>query len=353
MLFRWWDKNNITDLVGLDFLSDSIKLLKIKTITSPFTVEAYVDGKLPPDAIVKGEIKNIPVVASTLKEIFYSSNIKTKYVAFAIPRSAVITKNITIDRRLSPSEIESRAWIEANHHFPDLVGEIYLDFNVIGPSPQDTTQLDLLLVACRKDQITPYLDAVNAAGLTAKIVDVNSYALERALSQITGQYSELNTVALLDLNINLSSLIVVHEKNMIYAHDHNYEGQRLMAQVNEFINKSEQKSASLADSAYVDILKSCLTSHLRHTMHFFYSSRPNIHIQKLLLAGSCATIPSLADFIKQEVGVETVLVNPFEHMTISKRIDSVMLQQQAPTLMLCCGLALSEIKKLEVELKID
>lgn len=346
-MVSWWGQQKNNDLIGLDFLSDSIKLLKINRIKQPFEVEAFAFGKLPEKAVVKGEIKDIAAVGATLKNIYYSSRVKTKSVAFAIPRSAVVTKNILIDKRLNPSDIETRAWIEANHHFPDLVGDIYLDFNVLGVSNTDPTQLEILLVACRKEQVTPYLDVIREAGLTPKIVDVNSYALERALSVVTEGYAQVNTVALLNLNKYLSSLIVVHEKKMIYAHDHNYEGERLMTQVQEYLSKSPETTASLADVAYNDILKSALTSHLRHTMHFFYSSRPNIPIQKLLLVGSCSTIPNLAAFIQQEVGVETVLGNPFEKMIIAPGIEKSILQQEASTMMQCCGLAMSEIKKLD------
>ncbi len=117
-----------------------------------------------------------------------------------------------IDNRLNAEEIESRAWIEANRHFPDLIGEIYLEFYIQPSSTGKANETELVLIACRKEHIKPYLETLQAAGLTVKIIDVNCYALERALPLVTDISSSIKTIAILNLNINLSSLVVVHKK---------------------------------------------------------------------------------------------------------------------------------------------
>lgn len=340
MLLRWWKQHGSNGLIGLDIGSNVIKLLEIKSTEKPFRVESFAIVPLPTGTIVKGEIKDPNAIGAALKELFKRKNIQTKSVALAISRSSAIIKNIQVDNRLTPSEIESRAWIEANHHFPDLVGEIYLDFSV-SPSTENPSQLDLVLVACRKDQIKPYLDALQQSGLVAKIIDVNSYALERALALMAESFSDLNTVALLNLDLNVSTLLVVHDRKLIFAHDHAYDGQRLQTSTQEYLKTAVGQIASLNDAAYLEILKNALSAHLRHTMHFFYSSRPNINIQKLMLSGDCANTPALAEFIQQEVGIETVLANPFLGMTIASGVDAKELQMHAADMMLSCGLALS------------
>jgi type IV pilus assembly protein PilM len=92
------------------------------------------------------------------------------------------------------------------------------------------------------------------------------------------------------------------------------------------------------------LLKSALSAHLRHTLHFFYSSRPNINIQKLILAGDCALIPCLDAFIQQEIGIPLELAKPFVNMDVAEGVDRAVLEQSAPVLMLSAGLALSEDK---------
>lgn len=346
LLLRWRHYTS-EQFIGLDIGPGFIKLLKINSDEDPYCVEGFGIIPLPAGTIAKEEIKDAAAIKTALREVFEDSGIKTKNVAFAIPRSSTIIKTIAVDGRLNAVDIESRAWIEANHHFPDLVGDIYLDFDVVGPSAQDPSQLDLLLVACRKDHVKPYLDILNESGFTVKVVDVNCYALERALSLFIRQFPKLQTVALLNLDFNISSLIVIHQGQMIYAHDHSYEGFYFMTQAQQYLKDKNEAKVSLADPAYLDILKAGISAHLRHSMHFFYSSRPHIAIEKLVLAGDCSTVPYLNAFIQQETGLDTVLVNPFAGMTVEPIVDETMLQKYSSALMLVSGLSLSKLKEME------
>ncbi len=230
---------NSKPLVAVDIGPESLRLLQLTSINSSYQVEHFHIAPISSGLIVKDEIKDFTGLGKIIAEACQAAKISSKDVAIAIPRAIGIIKNVTVDSRLSPNEIESRAWIEANRNFPDLVGDIFLDFVITGPASQDPSQLDLLLVACRKEQIKPYLEVVRQAGLNPKIVDVNCYALERALMLLEQSNSE--TVALLNLNINLSSFIVVHQQNLIHAHDQSYDGTRLMNQIKQYLKDNLKK----------------------------------------------------------------------------------------------------------------
>jgi type IV pilus assembly protein PilM len=338
-------------LIGIDFGPEFLKLLQISSSESKIKVENYSIMPVPSGAVVKDEIKEFAVVSTILKDMFRQTGITTKDVALAIPRSLAIIKNITVDSRLNKDEIESRAWIEASRHFPDLIGDIYLDFAVIGPSTQDNTQLELILVACRKEQIKPYLEVLRLAGLNPKIVDVNSYALERALALAADNHDANSTVALLNLNTNLSTFIVVYGNTLVHAHDQTFDGHRLQTQVSNYIKdklsgNEDGNAEGFNDVNYTNILKENLLSHLRHAVHFFYSSRPNIAIQQMIISGDCASIPKLASFIQGEINIETIVANPFKNMVVASHLKEVDLQKKAPALMLSCGLALSKVEKI-------
>src|SRR5690349_20023892 len=122
--------------------------------------------------------------------------------------------------------------------------------------------------------------------------------------------------ALFNLNSNLSSLVVCHHKMIIHAHDQTYDGRKLLNQVNEYFKKNPITDASLAtiavkEEGYQHILKENLMAHLRHSLHLFFSSKPNINRDQIILAGHCAAIPGLAKFIKKEVNIDVVIGNPF------------------------------------------
>ncbi|OGT45431.1 MAG: hypothetical protein A3E83_00380 [Gammaproteobacteria bacterium RIFCSPHIGHO2_12_FULL_41_20] len=339
-------KKQTRDLIGLDIGTDFLRALKINSTTTPFKVENLSIIAIPPGAIINSEIKDYTAIETVLKKMLAQLNTTTHAVAIAIPRSIAIIKNINIDSRLKTDEIESRAWIEANQHFPDLIGNIYLDFMASGPLPGNPAKQELTLVACRKDQINSYLHLLQKAGLNTKIVDVNCYALARALPLTINQATPLETVALLNLNINLSSLMIIHNNKLIHAHDQSYDGQRLLSQTQKYRLKKlideHENHQLLDDIEYNAALKEHLLSHLRHIFNFFYTSHPGFTIQKIILSGDCAVIPDLFLFIQREINIETTLANPFAHMTLADNINADEIKKHAPTLMLCCGLALSK-----------
>ncbi|HTM64128.1 MAG TPA: type IV pilus assembly protein PilM [Gammaproteobacteria bacterium] len=341
-------KGSVTgEVAGLDIGPDRIKLLRINSASSPFEVMEYASAPLPSGVIVKDEIKDPVAIGSVLRDLIKSSGTTAKYAAVAIPRSLAIIKTITIDKRLSARDIESRAWIEASRHFPDLVGNIYLDFTITGASMQTPDQMELLLVACRKEHLKPYLDLLQQAALIPKIVDVNCYALERVLQLAIANQPELNAVALLNVNVTQSSLIVLSNGQLIHAHDQSFDGQRLLNQVNEFIKTKreqpgmEQAPILVEDAAYYKLLQENFISHLRHAIHLFYSSRSNIKVDKIILSGDCTVIPDFTSFVEKEIGINTVLANPFSDMKISSKLNADEINKNAPALMLCSGLALS------------
>jgi type IV pilus assembly protein PilM len=343
--------NSQLEVVGLDIGSKYVKLLKINRAENPYRIEKFA---IIPAPVAIGSVSNDPaqdltILAAAIKDMFTQAGISNTEVALAIPRSIAILKNITIDSRLSPEDIESRAWIEANHHFPDLIGEIYLDFFVSEPLAEDNTHMELTLVACRKSQIQPYLDVLRLAGLQVKIVDVDCYALERALPLTIHSTTNDEVLALLSLNTSTSNLIVVQSNKLIYAHDQGYDGQRLISQTSAYLqSKSENANIPptelLQDEAYQEILKNNLISHLHHIMHFFSTSRPHLSIKKLILAGDCATVPCMVPFIKQEIGIETEAPNLLSHLVLAPEIDSAKFNEHSSRLVLCCGLALSHLE---------
>ena len=342
MVLPWRKQKTSEDFFGLDIGSDFVKLTRIGGTSSSYEVKNFIIAPVPKGAIIKDEIKDYPALVAVLKKMLAETAITTKNVAIAIPRSLALIKNITVDARLNEREIESRAWIEANRYFPDLVGEIYLDFIKMGLSPDDPSHLELVLVACRKEHVKPYLEILNQVGLVPKIVDINCYALERVIPLLTSEPSS-QAIGLLNLDLGLSSFIVVQNNQMLYAHDHNFDAHQLVVQVQEFW-KVNNTQAFAEDPAYIALLKANLTSHIRHTLHFFYSSRPTINIHQLILAGDCATIPDLADFIKQESNIETIIADPFRDMKLADTVATETLKTNAPAFTLSCGLALSALK---------
>lgn len=336
-------------MVGVDIDTEHVKTLVLAGNNTSFSVEHADEAVLPAGILSKDGVKDEAVLANILRECFKTANIHNKNVAFAIPRSSTLIKTINIDNRLKEEEIESRAWIEANRLFPDLVGDIYLDFTVSSqPTADDKNLSEMTLVACRKEQMKSYLETFKQAGLRVKKVDVNCYALERSLGLLlqgtSASQDPQSATALLNLNKQLSTFIVMSHQQLIHAQDQTYDGNRLLTQTSTYIKDhgiSAGSSEVAEDTGYNDILKETLISHLRHTIHFFYSSRPNVTVKQIILSGECALVPHLAFFIQREMGLATTIAQPFANMQFAPQVNKEKLIQQGAPWMLACGLALS------------
>lgn len=351
-IFQKFYKRDRYRIMGLEINPEFIKLLKIKTNVTPNKVENMAIMPMPAGAIINDQMKDLPLIAQTIKKIVKHSRVKTQNVAIAIPKSWTITKNIIVNAHMTKDELESRVWIEADRLFSSLIGEIYLDFSVIGPAQQDPSQLEVLIVASRKDQINPFFEIMRLADLNLKIIDVSCYAIERALSLTAQSVIQAQTIALLNIDSSLMSLLVLDKGQLIYASDQAYEGSYLRkTQPAETELVTTESSATDETNVLSEDLpkeeegvQASTIAYIKHMLHFFYSSRPNIKINQVILAGDCATKPNLAQAIQKEIGIETQLINPFEHMDIGPGINAEELKRQSAALTLCCGLALSELK---------
>lgn len=337
-------RSDQAELVGLVINADYLKLLKIKSTQTGNEVEFVDVIKLPAGVVNKNAIVDVAAAADLLKKAMLRSNLKTKNIAIAIPRSSAMVKTITVDSRLTPSELESRVWMEANRLFPDLINDIYLDFAVAGQVGEEGTQIEVMIIACRKNQLQPYLEMITQAGLKPKVVDINYYALERVLPILLQQKNDNKTNAVLNISFSLINLLVIKDGKLIYSHEVNYDGSALFQLTNEWKENQDDDSEHRAHQI-TDALTQHLSIHLKHTMQFFYTSRPNVWIDCIYLSDDCAAeIPGLADFIRGEVNKEIELANPFVGMKISPDVDVDKLNQYAPALLLSCGVALSKVR---------
>jgi len=174
-------------VLGVDVSSSSVKLLELSKHGDRYKVESYAVEPLPANAVVEKNITDVEAVGEVLKRVASKSRTSVKQVAVAVSGSAVITKVIQMDGGLNEFEMEDQIALEADQYIPYPLDEVAIDFEVQGPSESNPDQVDVLLAACRKENVDIREDALEIAGLTTKIVDVEAYALERAYSLIEPQ----------------------------------------------------------------------------------------------------------------------------------------------------------------------
>lgn len=207
-------KKKANTLLGIDISSTTVKLLELSRSGNRYKVEAYAVEPLPPGAVAEKNIIELEGVGQTLEKVLARSRSSLKQSAVAVAGSAVITKLIEMDAGLDDDEMEEQIKLEADQYIPYPLDEVSIDFEVQGVSPRSPERVEVLLAACRRENVDIREAALALAGLDVKVVEVEAYAMERAcelvVDQLDGNPDDL-TIAVIDIGATMMTLSVLSQ----------------------------------------------------------------------------------------------------------------------------------------------
>ncbi len=338
-------------LLGIDISSTAIKLLELKGQDGKYRVESYAVEPLPANAVVEKSISDIDAVSEAIKAAVKRSRTKLRSAALAVPGSAAISKTIAMPADLSEQELEAQIELQADQYVPYPLDEVNLDFQVMGAS-EGENNMDVLLVASRSDNVESRVDACEAAGITPRVMDVESYATETAFSLLApdlGGQGRDQAVAVVDVGATMTTLTVLEDRQIIYTREQVFGGRQLTEEIQRRYGLSfeeagrAKRQGGLPDSYDEEVLepfKQAMAQQVVRSLQFFYGASQHNTVDALMLAGGCAVIPGVAGLIEEETGIPTQVANPFANMAVSSRIKPERLSEDAPALIIACGLAM-------------
>lgn len=339
-------------LIGIDISSTSVKLLEIGKNGNRYRVESYGVEPLPPNAVVEKNINDAEAVGEVIKRVVAKSRTSTKQAAVAVAGSAVITKTIQMAAGLSEQELENQITVEADQYIPYPLDEVSIDFEVQGPSEQNPDQVDVLLAACRKENVELREDSLEIGGLEAKVVDVEAYAMERAFELIDAQMdvdADERTIAVIDIGATMTTLSVLADGKTIYTREQLFGGKQLTEEIQRRYGLSQEeaglakKQGGLPDDYDMEVLepfKEAVVQQVARSLQFFFSSSQYNEVDTVVLAGGTASTTGIAEMVQEKVGTTTMVANPFADMALNSRVNASALSNDAPSLMIACGLAM-------------
>jgi type IV pilus assembly protein PilM len=178
---------NNTPLIGVDISSTAVKLLQLSQTGGRYRVEHYAVEPLPPNAVVEKNIVEVEAVGEAIKRALSRSGARTKHAAAAVAGSAVITKVIPMQADLGEDDMEDQIQVEAAQYIPYPIEEVSLDFEVLGPVKDNPEMIQVLLAASRSENVEVRQSALELGGLTARVMDVEAFAMENAFRLIADQ----------------------------------------------------------------------------------------------------------------------------------------------------------------------
>lgn len=338
-------------LVGVDISTTAVKLLQLSQVGTRYRIDHYALEPLPPNAMVEKNIVEVEAVGQAIKRAVARAGIKSKFAATAVAGSAVITKVITMPADLSEEDLESQIQSEANQYIPYPLDEVSLDFEVLGPAPNNSELMNVLLAASRTENVDIRVAALEAGGLTAKVVDVEAFAMENAFRLIADQLSVSKdaVIALVDVGATMTTLIVLKNQRTIYTREQVFGGKQLTDEIMRRYALSydeaslAKRQGGLPDSYEHEVLepfKEAMTQQISRLLQFFFAGSEYSRVDQIVLAGGSVVIPGIVEMVEQQLGVPTVIANPLAGMALAPRIQAAQLQQDAPALMIAVGLAL-------------
>ena len=215
----------------MDISSTAVKLIELSRTTGSFRVEAFAVEPLPPMAVVEKEIRSVEQVGLAIERAVARAKPHSLLAATAVAGSAVITKVIQMSADLSENELESQIELEADRYIPYKLDEVSLDFEVIGPSTHATNMVDVLLAASRTENVDSRVEALELGGLEAKVVDVESYAIERTYQMLADALPKdvrKDIVAVVDVGATVMTFNVFQDHDIIYTREQVFGGRQLL-----------------------------------------------------------------------------------------------------------------------------
>nr|WP_274377155.1 pilus assembly protein PilM [Ectothiorhodospira magna] len=339
-------------LIGIDISSTCIKMVELSRSGQGYRVEGYSVEPLPGGAIMEKAIQDVEAVGQAIKAAHRRIGTGTKICALAVPSSAVITKTLTLPANLKEEDLEAQIQLEADQYIPYTLEEVHMDFEVIGPAPKNPAQIEVLLCASRSENVEMRQAAAEMAGLKTQLMDVESYATEHAyplLAQQTPDMDPDGLVAIVDVGATMTAINILQQQKLIYTREQPFGGKLLTEEIMRQFGLSydeagrAKKIGGLPDSYVPNALapfKETMTQQIIRFLQYFHATNGDTQVDRIILAGGCAAISGVDQQIQSRLGTPTQVGNPFANMTLHPRVDLKRLSNDAPALMIACGLAM-------------
>jgi type IV pilus assembly protein PilM len=345
-------------LVGLDIGSYAVKAveLKPKKKGSQFVFEVAKIGYelLPRDAIVEGTIIDSSAVAETIQRIFDGNKIANKDVVISISGNSVIIKKITLPYMERQELAESIIW-EAKHNIPYPYEETNVDYAVLKPTrTTGDKNLDILLVAAKKDKIANYSNAVNQARKNLTAIDVDVFALQNALELNYPEALADKTLALINIGANITNVIIIERGTPQLFRDLSLGGFYFAENMRKELNTSFEEAEKLlkglpGKSVPEDQFQAVLAMNVRDlldevekTFSFYEASEKGERkVEQVYVSGGLASAPGLTNAFEQKFRIKAEIFDPFrviQHDT--KKLDPIYFSEMAPVFGVAVGLSI-------------
>lgn len=339
-------------IVGIDIGSHSAKAVLLSQNGDSYKLESIATEPMPRGALIDREIQDIEAVGKVITKLRTKIASSAIYAAAAVSGQTVITKVIYMDVSLNEQELASQIEIEADSLIPYPLDEVSLDFEPLEVNESDPTKINVLLSAARTESVEARVSALDTGGFTTKVIDVESYAVSRSydliLSQLPDDAND-KIVAIVDVGAMMTLFSVTQHGEHLYSRDQMFGGEQYTRSIVSYYNQSFEEAElakvtqNLPPNYTFEVLApfhTIFVQQVRRAIQMFLTSSGKEKVDYLVVSGGCAQVEGLEKLLNEELGIHTIIADPFTGMEISADIDKTELSQSASQYMVAAGLAL-------------
>lgn len=333
--------------VGLDIGSGLIKIAVIDHGKGAPELVKVAITKLQPDAIVEGEVMDPGIVSDAIRAALDAADVRSKHIVTAVGGRDVIIKKIQTERVKQKQARELMRW-EAEQHVPD-VESVELDFQILDPGAK-SEEMNVLLVAAKRDLVDARIRILADAGVTPTVVDVDAFALHNAF-EVNYPEAMKGFVGLINIGNEVTNLNVMDNGIPILTRDLPLGTRRftedlqrhhgVAARDAEALIRGYDRSPQL-DSVLTARIEEIATGIERATA-FLATAKQTPQLRAVYVCGGGSRTPGLAEILADRLRISVEHANPLARLNIRDgALASLTTDEVAPLLMLPIGLALRQ-----------
>jgi type IV pilus assembly protein PilM len=341
-------------VVGLDIGSSAVKLVELKDRKGSFALQKTAIETLSPEAIVDGSIMDSSLVVEAIHRLNDQAKVKNPNFATSLSGHSVIIKKIQVPAMSQEELAESIQW-EAEQYIPFDINDVRLDYVVLSDAAPGEGQMDVLLVAVKRDKVNDYMSVISQAGRTPALVDVDAFAVQNCY-EVNYDLDPLKVVALVNMGAAVTNLNILARGQSVFWRDISFGGNQfteaLQREYNLSFDQAETLKRGQAVDRYspaearpvLDAVSGEMASEIQKTFDFFAATSAEGPVDELVVSGGCALTPNLLQILRERFGVPVELMDPFRRVQVRESdFDAEWLRSVAPMLAVTVGLAIRKV----------
>jgi type IV pilus assembly protein PilM len=316
-------------LVGLDIGSSFIKVAELKVTGKGIVLHKFGMARIAPGTIVEGRIVDMDNLANDIRTLFKSHKIREKNVAISTGGHSVVIKTINISTR-PEKQLHDTIYAEAEQYIPYDIGDVNVDYQILGESEISQGHMSVLVVAVKKDLVADYIDLIHLAGLNPKIIDVDTFALQNAYDMLPNE-SQGEITLLIDIGASKTSLNILKEKVSLMMRDTVSGTNQIIEEISSQFDVTMDEAEQIVSGRTNDIVNresiqeicedvsKSWCAEITEVVNTYQTSANDEKIEKIVLSGGGVFIKGFKDSLLSELDVEISIINPFEALIVNER----------------------------------